>query len=504
MKQQKLKDWCTEKNRLDLLKEWDSRANSAAGFYPDKIGRGSTKSVMWICSKGHSYPASVGNRTKRNDGCPFCSNHRLLTGFNDLATIVPDIVPEWDEIQNKEKHDRDILNGVDSPHPATPSEILWGSTTRVYWKCAQGHTFCRSPNERHTTKTGHFSQCNKCANKSRTTERRKARAKKLNLALLVPQAVMEWVSSEHGLSPNDVSCNSTELVHWRCNKGHEFDKHVNERVSCYKGHYYLHQCNECFKYKRTSVPEQICFYYIKKVFPDAVNTFKEKGYELDIYLPLLNAGIEYDGSYRHKGKIDQENAKDVLAQEDGIRLIRLRPESLADTVCAERITIEETNAGVLEGLISLFKLLSVDPPSMDLERDYNDILELFRERVGKTVAETHLIDEWDYQKNDIDPWKISCKETKISVLWVCPKGHDSYPSSPYNRYVRHTNCPICSNANAIRHNKKTVINLDTGEIFNSISEAEKRYSTGKNTSISACCRGKVHTAYGYRWAYYCQ
>lgn len=44
-----------------------------------------------------------------------------------------------------------------------------------------------------------------------------------------------------------------------------------------------------------------------------------------------------------------------------------------------------------------------------------------------------------------------------------------------------------------------VINLDTMEIFQSISEAKEKYPKG---DISACVRGKTQKACGYRWAYY--
>lgn len=47
-----------------------------------------------------------------------------------------------------------------------------------------------------------------------------------------------------------------------------------------------------------------------------------------------------------------------------------------------------------------------------------------------------------------------------------------------------------------------VINLDTGEIFNSIKEAGEKYNMKNPCNISACCTGKRKTAGGYRWSYY--
>lgn len=48
---------------------------------------------------------------------------------------------------------------------------------------------------------------------------------------------------------------------------------------------------------------------------------------------------------------------------------------------------------------------------------------------------------------------------------------------------------------------KKVINLDTGEIFNSITDACNKYNL-KNTHVSRVCRGKRKRTGGYRWAYY--
>lgn len=49
---------------------------------------------------------------------------------------------------------------------------------------------------------------------------------------------------------------------------------------------------------------------------------------------------------------------------------------------------------------------------------------------------------------------------------------------------------------------KKVICVETGEIFNSILEASRSVGKKSSSLISACCRGKSKTAYGYHWEYY--
>lgn len=52
-----------------------------------------------------------------------------------------------------------------------------------------------------------------------------------------------------------------------------------------------------------------------------------------------------------------------------------------------------------------------------------------------------------------------------------------------------------------KHPTKKVINLDTGEVFESINDACEKYNL-QNTHISRVCRGKRKKTGGYRWMYY--
>ncbi|MFR8347583.1 MAG: zinc-ribbon domain-containing protein, partial [Mediterraneibacter gnavus] len=58
---------------------------------------GSHKKVIWRCKKGHEWEAVVKSRTINKTGCPYCSHNKVLAGFNDLATLLPDIAAEWSD-----------------------------------------------------------------------------------------------------------------------------------------------------------------------------------------------------------------------------------------------------------------------------------------------------------------------------------------------------------------------------------------------------------------------
>lgn len=54
---------------------------------------------------------------------------------------------------------------------------------------------------------------------------------------------------------------------------------------------------------------------------------------------------------------------------------------------------------------------------------------------------------------------------------------------------------------------KSVVCIETGVVYNSIKDALKWAGIKKSGSISACCKGTVHTAGGYHWCYeedYCE
>ena len=88
--------------RPNIANEWDYEKNYP--LTPKDVAFGSHKEVWWHCNNGysHSYTAQIQHRTHtgRRNGCPYCSGHRLLKGFNDLQTKRPDIAIDWDYEKN--------------------------------------------------------------------------------------------------------------------------------------------------------------------------------------------------------------------------------------------------------------------------------------------------------------------------------------------------------------------------------------------------------------------
>lgn len=107
----------------DLAKEWHPTKNGALS--PDDISAGRFKTVWWLCPQcGYEWEASPNNR-KRGVGCPCCSGRVPKSGLNDLTTLYPGLMEEWNFQKNI---------GLN------PRQLLPGSGKRAWWKCSRcGH-----------------------------------------------------------------------------------------------------------------------------------------------------------------------------------------------------------------------------------------------------------------------------------------------------------------------------------------------------------------------------
>jgi hypothetical protein len=90
---------------------------------PEHVTRGNDKNIWWLGKCGHEWRASVHTRLK-NIGCPYCVNFTVLSGFNDLATVNPEIASQWHPTKNGLK---------------TPDQVVFGSSHKAWWVCNKGH-----------------------------------------------------------------------------------------------------------------------------------------------------------------------------------------------------------------------------------------------------------------------------------------------------------------------------------------------------------------------------
>ena len=75
-----------------IAREWHAAKNGS--LTPETVSPYSNRKVWWICEEGHDYQAVVAARTQSGCGCPYCAGRKVLYGFNDLATVNPDIAAQ--------------------------------------------------------------------------------------------------------------------------------------------------------------------------------------------------------------------------------------------------------------------------------------------------------------------------------------------------------------------------------------------------------------------------
>lgn len=126
----------------ELVKEWDLEKNG--NTKPEDCSPRSSSKVWWRCEKGHSWQATICNRTRQiyKSSCPYCSN-RKLGADNSLAQVRPDIAKDWHPKKNA---------------PLTPNDVVAGGSRKVWWVCKHGHEWQATVGHRVISGTG----CPKC------------------------------------------------------------------------------------------------------------------------------------------------------------------------------------------------------------------------------------------------------------------------------------------------------------------------------------------------------
>ena len=412
------------KDNKELMLEWNYEKNSILGIVPDEITMGQNKKVWWKCAKGHEWQASVNNRSK-GKRCPYCSNRLVLKGYNDLATTHPELTKEW----NYEKNGK-----------ITPNTIMYGSHKKVWWKCNKGHEWQAKIYNRTCSKNG----CPYCSNQ-------KFLKGYNDLETMHPELLEEWnYEKNNELKPSMIMGNSTKKVWWTCPNGHEYMRAINRKKKD-KG------CPICSKELQTSFPEKVIYFYLKKFYPNIICNYRDKTIkdkEIDIYIPELKVGIEYDGEYYHKD-INEDIVKDNICKDNGILLIRVREkrairyESSSLKFCLEK----NNNFNELERVIAeIFAKLNIVNCTPNITRDLDDIYELmnllYKE---KSIVSTNpeLLEEWDYEKNGKFKPNMFLRGSKHRAWWKCGKGHE-WRASILSRACAGLGCPFCSGKRVLR------------------------------------------------------
>ena len=433
-----LNDWCKTNKSTYLLDEWDWDKNG--NTTPKSISYASNRKVWWLCPRKHSFASKVGNRTFLGRGCPYCSNTKVLEGFNDFKT--------WCENNHREE----LLEQWDYEKNALlPSQVTPHNGRKVWWRCSLGHEWdCTIGSRTNEARPG---GCPYCSNPPKRIlvgfNDFESWCKRNNKEYLLH----EWDAERNGdITPKNITYGSGKRIWWKCDRGHKWCAPLSGRAQGTG-------CPVCSR-TQTSFPEQAIAFYLSKSF-NLLQRFRIKGYELDIYLEDYDIGIEYDGLFYHtEDSIPREQEKNEYYKKQGITLIHIK-ENREFVGCKGQTLFyipEKSNYldnnfnNMLLSLVSLIGSLAgihIDN-DIDVVRDELKIREHYASIIksGSVAAVfPELVPEWDIKRNSgMLPENFSAN-AHTKVWWKCQNGH-SWQADISSR-ARRLGCPYCAGQRTI-------------------------------------------------------
>ena len=165
---------------------------------PEEVRRSSPAPALWNCPTCHGeYSYIIAAREVGDDACPYCRGKKILTGYNDLVTVDPELSLEW------------------SPNNELgPEEVRRNSPASALWNCPTCHGEYSSIIA--VRKVGDDS-CPYCSERKPSPGYNTLQAKHPDLI------AKEWAVNENtliGLDPDRILDSSTEPAWWNCPQCH--------------------------------------------------------------------------------------------------------------------------------------------------------------------------------------------------------------------------------------------------------------------------------------------
>jgi len=180
----------------DLQTKFPELAKEAFQWNPSTVVFGSNKKKQWMCKEGHIWEAVIVSRSgSQKSGCPYCANQKVWPGFNDLATINPELAMEAD--------------GWD------PTQITGRANKKLNWVCKRGHRWQALLSNR-----GKGVGCPYCANQRVLTGFNDLQSQFPSIA-----------AEAHDWDPATVVSRSSRNREWKCSLGHIYSAKPDRRIA---------------------------------------------------------------------------------------------------------------------------------------------------------------------------------------------------------------------------------------------------------------------------------
>lgn len=486
-------------DNAQLMAEWDWEKNYELNILPSSVPYGSHKEIWWVCKKGHSWSAVASNRTRLGRGCPYCAGQKPIVGENDLCTTHPELIKEWHPAKNSDDLPESYMggshkkvwwicenghewyaeiksraSGVSCPycagkkvlygfndletkypdlakewHPTkngqlTPAQITYGSGKSIWWMCKNGHEWTAAVCNRTKGR-----RCPICASRNRTSFPEQA------IFYYIKQAFPDAINGYKGIFGKG----SMELDIFipQINVAIEYDGKAFHS----KDH---NRIRDARKYNICKEKGIILIRITDNVQSEIITNCDHKitipkaddchlNYAISKVLLKLNKPTEVDVALhrldilKYLTALDNsleekfpELAKEWSLDKNGFPPCNIHPGS------NERVWWKCMQCGY-EWKTS---------PSERTGRDTTGcpkcaIKEGAKKRVKATLLKrgsieekaAFLLDEWDYEKNEISPDLISCTSNK-RAWWKCRNCGYQWQTSIEHRVTRRSGCPQCA------------------------------------------------------------
>lgn len=509
------------RHRPDLFDEWDFEKNDELGLDIYKMTNGMDRKVNWICKDcGSDYISAICYRSIRSHGCHYCSGMKV-NHTNSLESLRPDLLKEWNFNKN-----------ID----VTPDKVTIGNSLKVWWKCNK----CKSEYDMRINHKATGINCPYC---------RGYRVNETNsLKSLNPLLANEWHPVKNSLSSSDVTVSSNKKVWWLGECGHEWESSLVNRkkgngcpicsgkkifigfndmwttnpelakllanpedgykytfMSNKRVDWKCNVCQEVINNKQissisvkglscsscsdgVSYPEKFLFNTLKqtniKIHPQKRFDWSD-GKVYDFYLPDLNTIIEVHGLQHYERRLNRGGRNLKEEQEnDKLKFALAKNNSIENYIV---IDARISDKGYIIKSICLSELSKILPLKSI------DWIKVQEDSIASIIKKAYEL--WNSEINSL--------EEIVELLGVSV--------GTLRRYLRGGNkngfCkfPRISKAHSVRESvRRSVVQLDLDgnyvNEYDAVVDASRAIGS-KASLISACCKGKAKTAYGFKWVY---
>lgn len=411
----------------ELLDEWNYDKNI---IKPCEIKANSHHQVWWKCKEGHEWQTNAYSRIA-GTRCPYCSNKKVLAGFNDLASKFYDIALEWHPTKNG-----NLL----------PNEVIPGSDKKVWWKCSTCGCEWQSTI---TSRTNQGTGCPNCFKYWGTS--------------FPEQAILYYLKKSYSNVVNRSIINGVEIDIFvpEENFGIEYDGFQWHKNSLTNDNKKDEICNQkkinLIRIRENGLEKTkkaINILRENRSTTDLENTIRQIYVELKKVSPTIN--IKEDRNKIISQYVIDKNAlsfksknPDLVKEWNYKKNNPLKPEMVAAN-CNEKVWWKCYKCGFEWQSVIANRNKGIGCP--ECAKKIRQITRI-KNKVnnGNSLSEKYpnLLKEWNYEKNDINPNNITYGYGK-KVWWLCEKGHE-WQATVNSRTYMGSGCPVCDGKKVVKN-----------------------------------------------------